>query len=229
MFVRAAVGHWILVEITADGIDIPYELDRLRNHLAEVQARADQLLNRLKCHLKSIPTEVSISEHYSNADSFSSRSGVTSENNWESGIDRYLLVTGSCSHFILPDPRVSNCPRHFWQNCDPVVDGRHPQKGALSHPSHRDPRAFFSNGTTHHCAASVTHGIKTMKYEELRIADFGFRSSGNGDPFCEIFGFEQMLCCQTCVYFEVCSKSKLFKLPCNENQERTNRDHQNRH
>jgi len=213
-FVRGASGPWILIEITADGINMPHDLSGLKNHLAEVQNRSDQLLARLKQNLQFEPIEVSIVDHYADTDSFSSRCGVTSEGIWEPGMDSYLLVTGSFSHFILPEPQIPNCPKHFWKNCDPGIDGRHPQTGGLSNPSFVGTKAFFGEGTSHHCAAGSTHGNKLMPHDKLRTTDFGHRSSEDGEHFCEIFDFEQMLCCQTCVYVEVCSQSKLFKLPC---------------
>jgi len=129
-------------------------------------------------------------------------------------IRSYVLVTGTETHFLIAMPRVPDCPKHTWGKCDPIADGRHPPLGGLSAPSHLKTRAFFAEGRDHHCAAGVTHDSKRMTHEELKITDFGQRSSNDGEPFCEIFNFEEILCCQTCVFFEVCAQSKLFKLPC---------------
>jgi hypothetical protein len=33
-------------------------------------------------------------------------------------------------------------------------------------------------------------------------------------PFCEIFSFEEYLCCRVCAFEEVCTKAPAFRLPC---------------
>ena len=213
-FVRVPTGQWILVEINAEGIDIPHAPKFLNEHLSEVKKRSDELLDRIRKNLQNAPSHVPLLNHYSDLSGFTTRLGVTAEGTRKHGIESYILVTGAESHFILDTPRVTNCPKHIWGNCDPVSDGRHPPQGALSAPSYLDTKAFFAEGRDHHCAAATTHGAKLVKYDKLKVSVFGQRSSEDGEPFCEIFDFEEMLCCQTCVFFEVCAKSKVFKLPC---------------
>jgi len=214
VFIRSPPDSWILVELPIEGIDMPHVTKFLAEHLTEVEKRSNQLVERICAKLLSVPTEISIQKHYGDAQSFATRPGVVAEGTLKAGIEGYVLVTGTATHFILHLPRILNCPKHVWGNCDPVKDGRHPLVGGLSAPSYMGTKAFFVEGRDHHCAAAITHGMKSVKYDKLRTLDFGQRSSEDGEPFCEIFNFEEMLCCQTCVFFDVCAQSRLFKLPC---------------
>ena len=213
-FVRISTSPWILVELPAAGHELPHVADQLPVHLAKVLDHSNNLVTRIGQRLAMPPTLVSLAQHYADGNSFSTRAGVSGEDTMKPGIQGFVLVTGTESHFIRANPRVLHCPKHVWANCDPVVDGQHPPDRALSNPSVLNIKAFFPDGWAHHCAAGVTHNSKLTPHDKNLLRDFGRRSSEDGSPFCEIFDFEQMLCCQTCVFFEVCEKSKLFRLPC---------------
>lgn len=213
-FIRSPTSPWVLVELTAGGDDLPHVVDQLPAHLAKVQTHSDSLVTQIQAHLGVRLTPVSIRQHYADGNSFATRTGVSNENTVKAGLQGYVLVTGTESHFIRAAPRVLNCQKHVWANCDPITDGRHPTDRALASPSVLNIKAFFPDGLDHHCAAGVTYRSKQAPHDTNRPHDFGRRSSADGEPFCEIFDFEQMLCCQTCVFFEVCEQSKLFKLPC---------------
>lgn len=212
-FVRTPTSPWVLVELNADTHELPHVHAQLPDHLNAVHDHSEQLLARIAQRLAVAPTPLTITQHYADSHSFMTRTGTTAEGIVKPEMLGYLLVTGTESHFIRAEPRIVNCPRHSWTSCHPVNDGRHPDK-PLAHPSVSMPKAFFPDGRVHHCAAGVTFGAKRMPIDKNLPADFGMRSGNDGEPFCEIFDFEQMLCCQTCVFLEVCSASRLFKLPC---------------
>ncbi len=213
-FVRIPTSPWILVELPVAGHELPHIADQLPGHLARVEAHSNDLVTRISQQLAVHPTVVGLAQHYGDGNSFSTRAGFSSEDSVKAGIQTYVLATGTEAHFIRAVPRVLNCPRHVWTNCHPVIDGRHPSDRALANPSVLNTKAFFPDGWAHHCAAGVTYNSKSAPHDKNLLRDFGRRSSEDGSPFCEIFDFEQMLCCQTCVFIEVCEKSKLFRLPC---------------
>jgi len=53
----------------------------------------------------------------------------------------------------------------------------------------------------------------SIRSEERETILF-LESGEEGQAFCEIWCFEQHLCCRTCVFEEVCAKSEVFRLPC---------------
>jgi hypothetical protein len=218
VFLRLPAGAWVAVGLDVDGETMPHEgngATQLGHHLQAVQTASDHLVARVRGLLKVAPVEVELSTHYRDGHSFASRPGVMRENpGLDTGTRAYLLVTGRQSHFLLPKPRVADCPYHRWSDCDPHAVGRHPPAAALAAPSYVGARAFFPDGRLHHCAAGVTHNMKSAQVNSGMQTAFGIRSAAEGGPFCELFDFESMLCCQTCVFFDVCAQAQAFKLPC---------------
>ena len=66
------------------------------------------------------------------------------------------------------------------------------------------------------------HEQQTVKAKSCRITlenrdRCGSRSSGEQGAFCEIWRFEQHLCCRTCAFEDVCTKAEVFQgLPCKD-------------
>src|SRR5450759_1944815 len=78
-------------------------------------------------------------------------------------------------------------------------------------------RSFFPSGETHHCAHGNVLLAKSSEITAENRARCGPRSGEDGEDgeaFCEIWSFEQRLCCRTCAFERVCTNADVFQLPC---------------
>jgi len=66
----------------------------------------------------------------------------------------------------------------------------------------------------HHCAHRDVISAKGTPITPANRSQCGPRSGRDGQAFCEIWRFEQHLCCRTCAFEEVCLKVAVFQLPC---------------
>lgn len=159
------------------------------------------------------PTEIDLVAYGQDAHALAARPFVMREAPIaEANTRSFVILTGKKSHFLLPKPRVK-CPYHEWSKCESQAVGQYPSRGPLVAPSFAGDRAFFPNGRAHHCAAEVTYRTKAQQLLAPTATGSGERSLAE-EVFCKIFDFESMLCCQTCVFFDVCTAAPRFKLPC---------------
>lgn len=218
ILVRVPGGEWSVVTSGAEGLTLPNggTADPLRSHIDDVKAASDGLLERVGNAFLAKLVEVDLATLSREATGPGSRAFVTRESiSRETHSQSFLLLTGASAHFIQLTPRI-DCALHDWSKCDPNSVGRHPPDRPLSAPSYAGLRSFFPNGRAHHCAAAATYHLKSIPPSNLALTAKETNSSlgKHPKPFCKIFDFEAMLCCQTCVYLDVCSSAASFRLPC---------------
>ncbi|HEY5619450.1 MAG TPA: UPF0175 family protein [Vicinamibacterales bacterium] len=129
----------------------------------------------------------------------------------QSATDEFVVVTGTETHYVLETPAVPDCPFH-----DSV---RATHAGVAAGPlllmRSTTPRAFFFSGESHHCGHRAVADAKAGVNTDANVAARGPRSGSRGQAFCELFRFETRLCCRTCAFKRVCTKTQALALmPC---------------
>ena len=206
IWLRTRYGAWLRAESPPRGYQLAREDANLRAHLNEVQQAAQNLLAEVNERLGTSLQAYPLTQHYEDEDAFAALPGVQ-----EQGPDNFLLVTGDKTHYLQPAPSVPSCPYHNWVACE--RDGVPSNPGPLM-ASSVSPRSFFVSGDLHHCAHRDVSAAKASPITADNRASCGPRSGKEGQAFCEIWRFEQHLCCRTCAYEKVCTKAPIFRLPC---------------
>ncbi len=203
LFLHSRYDPWIRVEAPPEHYLIPRSERDLDGHLRAVATAAQSLLRdinqRLGTQLKPSP----LTTHYEEGDLFDGLHGVIEQHE-----NRYLIVTGDKTHYLMGRSSVPNCPHHDWVRSARL--GFAATTAPIMRPS-VSPRAFFTSGMTHHCAHRDVISAKSNQVTPEDRARYGPRS---GDAFCEIWPFDNHLCCRTCVFEDVCTKAEVFRLPC---------------
>lgn len=206
LFIRVEGGEWIRLE-AREPEDVPTDEDQLVEHINTVQAKAEEFADAVTHALQAKPIWLSIEDHYLDPASFDQLKGVT-----ETRQNEFILLTGTDSHFLRRTPTVIGCPFHDWYKIG-NKNQRHPALAPLSIPS-TEQRAFFIAPGSHHCAHHQVHAAKSSQITEANRPRCGSRSGANHTAFCEIWPFERHLCCRTCIFEDVCTKTSVFNLPC---------------
>lgn len=208
IFLHSKNGIWLPpVEGSQIDHEIPHRKDLLDEHLKEVQQVAEKLFSRIGISLLPLP----LLKHFEDENLFESINGVK-----EYEKNKFLIVTGDKTHYLLPEPSVLNCPHHEWKKSwDIGVSCKSP----VYNPS-INPRSYFISGDNHYCAHRDVGESKASQITPLNKDRCGLRSGKLNEAFCEIWQFEQFLCCRACTFETVCSNSKIFQLPCTEDSER---------
>lgn len=206
IFLRSRYGAWVRVGSEPRDYAVPHDAERLLGHLEEVRRGAEQLLQDVNERLGVGLRPTSLVEHYGDDESFASIPGVI-----EYASDHFILVTGEHTHYLRPDASVPNCPHHDWVRSREagVASGATAIMSRLV-----TPRSFFKSTELHHCAH---RDVATAKANEINRGNrdrCGPRSGREGSDFCEIWRFEEHLCCRTCAFESVCTKAEVFHLPC---------------
>jgi hypothetical protein len=208
LFLRTRSGSWLRVETFASARqrEIPRGAADLGGHLDEMAELALDLRREVDQHLGESPRTWMLAEHFRDQDAFDSLPGVRRD-----GRDAYLVATGEETHFLRLHPTVPDCPWHDWNKC-----GEHGVAEGTAPAEHSIPkrRLLFVSRHTHHCAHLAVMAAKVGPVTDANRSDCGSRSAENDGPFCELFPFEQHLCCRTCVFEQVCTASTRFHLPC---------------
>lgn len=220
--IRSRFGSWLCVESCSVQYELPGEpaardasdtpaahLKKVKAHLKKVEAAARELLAAGNRTLHSSHTPRPLSAHYEDVDAFEEVRGVES-----AGRDQFLLTTGANTHFILLGSPAPRCPHHDWLKCEKAGV-------AVPCPTTRtrvNPRSYFTSGGAQHCAHREVFDAKASPITAENRGRCGQRSGEEGQPFCEIWGFETHLCCRACTFYEVCCKATVFRLPCGDGQ-----------
>lgn len=110
-------------------------------------------------------------------------------------VDEWMLATGQATHYLRAQPIIGQCRFHEWSACRDV--GHAIGSSALSIRSIHRPRAFFTDTQVHHCAHQQ---VQDRRVERCRIA-----------------AIDERVCCQACVYLEVCwPQGDRDALPCGQ-------------
>ena len=206
LFLRTDHGAWLRVESQAKHYALPYESGKLSEHLAEIRARATCLLVETCEILHREFTPISLRDHFYDTSSFDVQRAIV-----KSPEDHYWVMTGDHTHFLMPEPTVPECPYHDYAKAHTA--GVAANSGPILHRS-VEPRSFFYSPESHHCAHKNVALAKSEPVTSENRERCGSRSSQDGEAFCEIWSFENRLCCRTCVFEDVCTKTQVFHLPC---------------
>lgn len=211
VFIRSKVGVWFRIENRTDGINLPHKSEQIPEHLKSVQEQAFQLLNDInhKLNINLIPD--SLTNHYSSEERFNELKAIFKLPGILGKYEEYLIVTGDNTHYLKEEPTVTNCPYHSWQNsfqekCSTT---------SVVRPTINNPRTLFVSGTLHHCSHKDIFSAKSSQITPNNRERCGNRSGEDYEAFCEIWRFEEHLCCRVCVFEKVCTKAEVFtQLPC---------------
>jgi len=187
----------------------PYRNELLADHLEDVRGDAERLLERVQQTLGRALQPTSLVEHYADG-AFDGMHGLEELPGRDGD---FWIVTGQATHFLLSAPEELTCPFHDFgnakeQQCQAL-------EAPLINPSMKGPRAFFTNGTAHHCCHDDVAGAKHVVIGGENLQRCGPRSGRNKDVFCEIAPVDEFLCCRLCAFQQVCSASDVLRLPCN--------------
>jgi hypothetical protein len=212
LFLRSHFGAWVRIESRWTD-HIPHQADHLPEHLERIRATAFRLLEDVNRWLGSEHTAASLESHYADADSFETLPGVTLIQRGVPSIrsQEFLVLTGTNTHYLLTEPTVPDCPYHDWVRS--LSDGYESGNAAINKRSTL-PRSFFISGEAHHCAHRDVVAAKASQITSEDAEMYGPRSGKDSDAFCEIWRFEEHLCCRVCVFQDVCTKARVFTLPC---------------
>ncbi|WP_148228641.1 hypothetical protein [Thermus scotoductus] len=206
VFLRSQYGAWFRVEAPPQEYELPRKEADLGRHLVEVHKAAEDLLRQVNQRLGTSLQPFPLHKHYEDEDTFTAIPGVV-----ECERNEFLVITGDKTHYLLPEPSVPDCPYHDWSKCNSAGVPSNP--GPILARSIA-PRSFFISGELHHCAHRDVNSAKTSPIASANRSRYGLRSGQEGEAFCEVWRFEQHLCCRTCVFEEVCTKVTVFQLPC---------------
>jgi hypothetical protein len=187
---------------------VPNRYDDLPRHLKEVREDAERLLARVQHQLGRTLLPAPLTEHYVD-NAFEAMHGVEVLLHEE---DQFWIVTGQATHYLLPEPTVPECPFHDFGRS--VEQGCQALTFPLINPSIETPRAFFTNSQLHHCCHEDVDGSKHITITDDNEERCGPRSGRRGDVFCEIAPVDELLCCRTCAFQTVCTRSEILRLPC---------------
>ena len=205
LWIKSSNGVWLRVEDPTMDYELPHKSEDLGGHLSDVRDAAVAFLAQVNEGLGATFEVTSIVAHYEDDEGFDDCPGVK-----DIGDDLFFLVTGEHTHYVRPEPTVTDCPFHQWSACrqQDVADDDGIFRRSL------DPRAFFTDGEVHHCAHRHVLAAKASQITGENDTACGPRSGKKGQAFCEIGRFEWHLCCRTCAFEEVCTKAEVFHLPC---------------
>lgn len=212
LFLRSRFGAWTRAESRWTD-DIPHAAEQLPGHLERVREAASRLLEDVNRWLGAGHLPTSLESHYADIGGFEIlpgvteiRRGVRSDKSQE-----FLIITGNSTHYLLGEPTVPDCPYHDWVQSS--NDGYETGDFALLKRS-TDPHSFFISGELHHCAHRDVAAAKASPITPANRERCGPRSGKKLEAFCEIWPFEEHLCCRACAFQDVCTKAQVFTLPC---------------
>lgn len=120
LFIGTQFGSWLRVErpIEQNVFELPHTYDQLDEHLSQVKATAESLLNEVKTLLSSTQVPASLMAHYSTRDSLDLLKGVKEERYISDyRVTEYVIVTGQETHYLKAQPSISGCQYHEWSTC----------------------------------------------------------------------------------------------------------------
>lgn len=211
LFVRSAGASFIQVvsdldqEVPADG------RGSVSEHVEQVAVESHSLKRQLEERVlggRVLPL-VSVEAHCEHREAFRVRPLVQAL--LRSDGQSFLLLTGATPHFVLPTSDYLGC--EFHSHAGARARGAAQREGPVLESS-IEPKAYFIDGSLHHCTHRDAYGVKREPVTEANSARCGHRGSVVGSAFCEIWRFEEFLCCRTCAFHAVCSQATAFSLPC---------------
>jgi len=204
---RTRRGVWLVVEERGAGEVVPQSPEHLTDHYGRISSMALGLLAKVHSVLGFTLAPTELAEHYHESEPADYPVGLL-------GIRRvlgttpeeYVIATGKNRHYFTLTPTVAACPHHGIDESERTPLGVPGQN--------MEPRAFFILGQDQRCCHTGVHRAKRTLLQPDNRDRSGPRSNGDMHSFCEIFPFEEYLCCRVCVFEEVCTSASVFILPC---------------
>jgi hypothetical protein len=177
--------------------------DDLAEHVAEVAAQADTLLQRCSNELgiALVPRDLAAFPGFPKTAELEIKQGMGLPLEREGKIvvrlvrgagDHWLAVTGSAQHYLRARPIV-DCRFHAWAQCR--AEGHQSGSNAINSPATESPRAFFVDTRLHHCAHQIVLDRRARR--------------------CHIDAIDARTCCRACAYQNLCwPAQELAALPC---------------
>lgn len=212
LFLRSRFGAWLRVESRWTDL-IPHEAEQLPEHLERVRSAASRLLEDMNNWLGTAYKASPLESHYTDSEGFETLQGVTFIRRGvpSAKSQEFLILTGDNTHYLLAEPTVPNCPYHDWVQS---MNAGYETGNVAIHKRSVTPRSFFISGESHHCAHRDVAAAKASQITSADREIYGLRSSKDSEAFCEIWRFEEHLCCRVCAFQDVCTKAQMFNLPC---------------
>jgi hypothetical protein len=182
--------------------ELPHAAAQLGTHLTDVGHAAEDHLREISERLQIALVPTPLENHFADPQSFDAHKAVTQSSEIE-----YFVVTGQHTHYLLAEPSLPDCPYHEWGMSSAAGVGAPPGPITVSNVKER---SFFPSGETHHCAHGNVLLAKSSEITAENRARCGPRSGEDGEAFCEIWSFEQRLCCRTCAFERVCTNADVF-------------------
>lgn len=214
VFLHSINGSWSYIRGDKE-FDMPGNYADLKHHLQSVQQYSDELFQRVEGYMTGGQFQPQTLNHHYGSVSFEDlKSVIELKERSTPSEDHIYLVTGEFHHFILPNPTNSDCltTHHYyqWSSCNSCGVAN------TAVPIVRrdfDLKSFFRADALemHHCAHQQ---VTSAKSHQIPSSSSFKRSRSSGEAFCEIWPFEQYLCCRTCIFQDVCLSSGVFNLPC---------------
>lgn len=178
----------LLTVLEENPLEIPYKPDvkdllkYLELHFIEVKDAAEKLLKSTGLQLDDLELHPSALNNFPGyqTDPTETKSLIKKH---ASEPDVWVLVTGSETHFLRPtSDAVCQCQYHQWGVCR--GEGAAIGSGAVSMQQTSNPRSFFTDDQSHHCAHQKLHDRRKLR--------------------CQIYLIDERLCCKACVFTSIC-------------------------
>lgn len=213
LFVRGRGGGFVQVASSAD-VEIPIDLDAsMIEHVRTVREVGQALKRELEDRVlggRALGL-VSVQSHCADSDALRLRPLVQPLPHRDG--EAFLVLTGEPSHFILEGEDFAQCPHHRFASSH--ADGVAQQPGPVLE-SGLNPKSYLVDGSRHHCTHREVFAIKREQVTEANRGRCGHRGTAVGNAFCEVWRFEEFLCCRSCVFHSVCAQAQAFALPCKD-------------
>jgi hypothetical protein len=191
------------------------DLARVRRHVDEVHTQALAVKMEIERVLRLGTLAVtSLEDHVADAAALLAcpvlRTVPTSRGNGTES--RCVVITGAHTHLLKPISEYSTC--RFHNHSHAASAGAALAQGPITQPS-VDFRSYFTDASPMHCAHRAVQAVKQAQITENNRSRCGHRGTAiDGSAFCELWGFERMLCCRSCALSPACLRAPAFNLPC---------------
>lgn len=199
-----ADGGWLRVFANIV-FQLPHAPEALPAHLSDVNAAHGDLLNAVAAALGNVPPLVAVEDAYN-----ALWLGTQARSVQRLDGAMYLTVLGSQTHFIIPAAAHSGCPFHSAAGAiaENAYLGFIIAKPSSTHVTH------FGDRSPQHCAHRAMRQLREQQIAQHNRRNFPPRGQVEDGAFCKLWVFEHHLCCQKCVFRDVCAQSIGPQMPC---------------
>lgn len=196
-------------ELPAGNVPLDGHLNQVGEAALRLKRRVEEVLHRTGHPLPL----VNVQTHMADVEAFKGLATVSPIRlrDLAPGELAVLTVTGDEPHFLRRSPEYRDCVHHRHGESQRTHTAQLPH--AVARPSMAD-YSHFTDGSEFHCTHREVIAPKGQPVTSSNRARCGPRSCDDDGAFCELWRFERMLCCRTCVFQRVCLASPVFTPPC---------------